>query len=221
MLLRRSPRVGDWVTGGRDTVGIRVPAHPVAAEVLDRFGGGLAAPSANRFGKVSPTTARHVLHDLGDRLDPTRDRILDGGSASVGVESTIVDLTIDPPQVLRAGAISVEAIERLLSRRIDAASGPRRAAGMLMSHYAPDCRIVLADSRDDAERLLATELESGRTAEILDRTDDLVAAAQRLYADLRSADRRGLDVLVAVMPPPTGLGHALRDRLGKAAAARP
>lgn len=221
MLLDRGPRVGDWVTGGRDTVGIRVPAHPAAAEVLGRFGGGLAAPSANRFGKVSPTTAQHVLDDLGDRLDPTRDRILDGGAASVGVESTIVDLTVEPPQVLRAGAIGVDAIERLLARRIDPARGSRRAAGMLRSHYAPDCRVVLADAPDEAEHMLAAELDAGRVAEILDRTDDLVVAAQQLYADLRSADRRGLDVLVAVLPPPTGLGHALRDRLRKAAADRP
>ena len=218
MLLPRGARTGDWVTGGRDTVGIRVPAHDLTLAVLDRLGSAVAAPSANRFGKVSPTTAEHVLDDLGALLDPTRDRILDGGPCRVGVESTIVDLTVDPPQVLRAGAIDVETIERLLDTAVAPAEGSSRAAGMLASHYAPACRVVLAESPDEVERLATTLGADGARVAVLDRTDDLVVAARRLYDDLRAADRSGVDVLVVRLPPARGLGHALRDRLTKASA---
>ncbi len=218
MLLPRGPKAGDHLTGGRSTVGVRVPAHPMALEVLYRFDGALAAPSANRFGKVSPTTADHVIADLGSLLDPERDLVLDGGPCDVGVESTIVDLSVDPPQVLRAGAITAADIERLLDRRLAAASGPTRASGMLTSHYAPDCTVLLADDGVEAAAIAAVERAHGHRVEMLDRTADLVSAAQLLYADLRSADARRLDALVVVMPPADGLGHAIRDRLRKAAA---
>ena len=221
MLLARGPRTGDWITGGRDTVGIRVPAHELTLAVLDRLGTGVAAPSANRFGKVSPTTAQHVLDDLGHLLDPARDRILDGGACQVGVESTIVDLTVEPPQLLRAGAIDADTITRLLDTAVAPASGPVRAAGMLTSHYAPDCRVLLAESDDELERMATAERAAGSQVSVLDRTDDLVLAARRLYDDLRAADRAGIDVLVVRMPPAAGLGHALRDRLVKAAAGPP
>ncbi len=219
MLLRRGPRVLDIVTGGRDTVGLRVPSHPLTSRLLRSHGGGLAAPSANLFGKVSPTTAGHVADDLAGRLDPDRDLILDGGPCPVGVESTIVDLTTDPPQVLRAGAISADDVGRLLAADVADASGPSRASGMLASHYAPDCAVVLAADRHAADGLRDRLASQGRRVEVLDRTDDLVAAATHLYADLRSADRERLDALVVVLPPAAGLGHAIRDRLTKAAAA--
>lgn len=230
MLLRRGERTGDWVTGGRDTVGVRVPAHPLTQALFERValesgsggaaGCGLAAPSANRFGKVSPTTAQHVLDDLGGLLDPARDRILDGGPCRVGVESTIVDLTVVPPQLLRAGAITADTVARLLDTTVAAARGPSRAAGMLISHYAPSCRVLLAESAADLERLAAAARADGARVAVLDRTDDLVVAGQRLYDDLRQADRSGVDVLVVRLPPADGLGHALRDRLTKAAADR-
>lgn len=220
MLLRRGQRTGPWVTGGRDTVGIRVPAHELTLTVLERLDTGLAAPSANRFGKVSPTTAQHVLDDLGEVLDPARDRILDGGPCSVGVESTIVDLTVDPPQLLRAGAIDADTIARLLERTVATASGPSRAAGMLASHYAPDCRVVLVEPGDDLEAHAERARRGGARVAVLDRSGDLVEAARRLYDDLRAADRAGTDVLVVRMPPAAGLGYALRDRLTKAAADR-
>jgi L-threonylcarbamoyladenylate synthase len=224
LLLRRGPRVIDAVTGGRPTVAVRVPSHPLTLELLDRFGGGLVAPSANRFGRVSPTTAGHVIDDVGDRLDPARDLVLDGGPCPVGVESTIVDLTQDPPQVLRAGAISARDIERLLAGTgvatpVVDAQGPSRASGMLASHYAPRCDVVLVNDVDEAISAVAANRADGRRAEVLDRTDDLVTAARLLYADLRAADRSGLDALVVVLPPAEGIGHALRDRLVKAAAA--
>lgn len=218
MLLARGPRCGAWVTGGRDTVGVRVPAHELTLALLDRLGAGVAAPSANRFGKVSPTSAEHVVDDLGHLLDPARDRILDGGPCRVGIESTIVDLTVDPPQLLRAGAIDAETVGRLLDTSVAGASGPSRAAGMLASHYAPDCRVLLAESAADVDRLVSAA-GGGRVA-VLDRTADLVDAARRLYDDLRLADRDGVEVLVVRMPPAEGIGHALRDRLTKAAAGR-
>ena len=194
MLLPRGPRTGDWITGGRSTVGVRVPAHPLTLALLERLDSGV--------------------------LDPARDRILDGGACQVGVESTIVDLTTDPPQLLRAGAIDADTVDRLLDTVVAAASGPSRAAGMLDSHYAPDCRVVLAESTEELERSAARARAAGARVTVLDRTDDLVAAAQLLYDDLRRADRSGTDVLVVRMPPAAGLGHAIRDRLTKAAAGR-
>lgn len=218
MVLPRGPLVIDAVTGGRSSVGVRVPAHPVTRDLLARFGGALAAPSANRFGRVSPTTARHVVDDLGPHLDPATDLVLDGGPCEVGVESTIVDLTAVPPQVLRAGAITDDEIERLLAAPVAAASGPSRAAGMLASHYAPACRVLPAADLDEAARLLAESRAAGERSRVLDRTADLVVFAQRLYSDLRAADADGLDSIVVVAPPPSGLGHAIRDRLAKASA---
>lgn len=215
VIVPRSGVVPDEVTGGRDSVGLRVPAHPLSLELLRRTGTALAAPSANRFGEVSPTTADHVLRDIGDRLDPDRDLILDGGPSPIGVESTIVDCTTEPPQILRAGAVPAEQVRRIVGE-VSAAAGPARASGMLASHYAPRCQVRIVDSADDAWALRAGTPRS----EILDHTDDLVTYARRLYADLRSADERGIGTVIAVLPPAQGLGHAIRDRLTKAAAPR-
>ena len=217
VIVPRADGVLDEVTGGHDTIGLRVPAHPMTLDLLEQFSDGLAAPSANRFGSVSPTTAAHVLADLGDVLDPTLDLILDGGACPVGVESTIVDCVATPPQILRAGGIPIEDVARLLDGHLADAAGPSRASGMLASHYAPDCRVVLVDDATQAAALLMTTPHS----DILDLGDDLVAYAHELYARLRDADERGLDTLIAVVPPAHGLGHAIRDRLTKAAAPRP
>ncbi len=217
VIVPRAADVLDAVTGGLDTVGLRVPAHPMALRLIEQAGVGLAAPSANRFGAVSPTTAEHVLQDLGERLDPRRDVILDGGPCPIGVESTIVDCASSPPQILRAGGIPVEDVRRLLAGDLADATGPSRASGMLASHYAPRCAVRLVDSADDAMALRAGSIG----AEILDLTDDLVAYAHELYARLRDADDRDVITLIAVLPPAEGLGHAIRDRLAKAAAPRP
>lgn len=215
LLVPKAAHVLPVVTGGRPTVGVRVPAHPLTTELLARFGGGLAAPSANRFGKVSPTTAAHVAGDLGELVD----YVLDGGACPVGVESTIVDCTVVPPQILRPGGIGSEEIAALLGGELAPAGGPSRAPGMLASHYAPSARVVLVD--DAAEAAEAQAAAGGvNGAWILDRSDDLVGYARSLYADLRAADERGVSVVVAVLPPAHGLGHAIRDRLTKAAAAR-
>lgn len=217
MLVPRGPRVLDVVTGGRPTVGIRVPAHPMASAVLEALGGGVAAPSANRYGRVSPTTAQHVAADLTGFLDPATDAILDGGACPVGVESTIIDLSVSPPQVLRAGAIDATDIARILDAPVAPAAGPSRASGMLAAHYAPDCEVVLVDDARAAAAEAAGRTAAGQRVWVLDRTGDLVVAARELYADLRRADADGLDALVVVLPPAQGLGHALRDRLVKAA----
>jgi L-threonylcarbamoyladenylate synthase len=209
LLVPRSGRVLDVVTGGRTTVGVRVPAHPLTLELLGRFGGGLAAPSANRFGRVSPTTADHVSADLGDDVD----FVLDGGPCPIGVESTIVDCTVDPPQVLRPGAISADDITSLLKLTLGAAAGPSRASGMLESHYAPQCRVLLATTLTEAQALAAAY----RGSEILDEAD-LAHYAHSLFSRLRDADSRGVQTVIAVLPPAFGLGHAIRDRLTKASA---
>jgi L-threonylcarbamoyladenylate synthase len=218
MLVPRGPNVIDAVTGGRPTVGLRAPAHPLTLALIELLGTGLAAPSANRFGRVSPTTAQHVLDDLGALLDARTDAVLDGGPCPVGVESTIVDLTTSPPQVLRAGAIVAEDVESILAGPVAEATGPSRASGMLAAHYAPESEVVLVDDEPAAAREESRRRDLGERVRVLDRTGDLVLAARELYADLRRADRDRLDALIVVLPPEAGLGHALRDRLFKAAA---
>jgi len=215
LLVPAGPRVGTWVTGGRPTVGLRVPAHTLTLEMLQVFGGGIAAPSANRFGRVSPTSAAHVIADLGNDVD----LVLDGGECPVGVESTIVDCTVEPVQVLRPGAITPEQVAALLGA-VAPASGPSRSAGMLASHYAPSCAVELFEDRASAGARVALLEEGGRHVVWLDAAPDVVGAAQNLYGVLRAADQTGADVVVALLPPPAGLGHAVRDRLTKAAAPR-
>lgn len=211
LLAPRHERVPDIVTGGRTSVGIRVPAHPLTRALLTEHGGAIAAPSANRFGRISPTTAQHVIDDIGGYLNPGRDLILDGGSCGIGLESTIVDITTSPPQLLRPGGIPAEDIISLIGH-IEGASGLSRAAGMMVSHYAPQTRMMLIEQGDSLPELDPTDMH------IIDRTDDLAEAARHLYSDLRDADAAGVSLIVAVMPPAIGLGHALRDRLTKAAA---
>jgi L-threonylcarbamoyladenylate synthase len=206
LLVPRAAHVLDVVTGGRSTVGIRVPSHPVAHELLARFGGGVAAPSANRFGKVSPTSAEHVRRDLGDDVD----LILEGGEATVGVESTIVDCSGDVPMILRDGAITAEMVALVVE--LAEAAGPSRAPGMLASHYSPDCRVVLIEPREPL-----TGLHLAGRVRHLDPGPDLATYAHCLYRWLREADDDGIDTLVVTLPPDEGLGRAIRDRLEKAA----
>ncbi len=188
----------------------------MARELIRSAGVPVAAPSANRFGAVSPTTAGHVIADLGDLLNPDRDVVLDGGPSPIGVESTIVDCTVDPVQVLRTGAVTAEQVRSILDADVVGAAGPSRASGMLASHYAPRCEVRLVDTADDAAALAA-----GTTgARILDLTDDVARYGRELYTALRFADNEGVRVVIAVLPAAEGLGHAIRDRLTKAAAPR-
>jgi L-threonylcarbamoyladenylate synthase len=216
LLVRRAPHVLDVVTGGRPTVGLRVPAHPLTLAILRTFGGGVAAPSANRFGRVSPTTAAHVAEDLGDDVD----LIVDGGHCDIGVESTIVDATVDPPQILRPGGIDAVAIEGVLAAHLAAPSGESRAPGMLESHYAPHAAVIPVDSLAEARTVEAALTDDRRPSEIVDVSGDANLAARTLYDHLRRADRHGVVTLIIVQPSNEGIGAAVRDRLRKAAAPR-
>jgi L-threonylcarbamoyladenylate synthase len=215
VILRRRARVLDEVTGGLPTVGLRVPAAPVAVDLLAAFGGGLAAPSANRFGHVSPTTAQSVIDELGDAVD----LVLDGGPCRVGVESTIVELTGEAPTVLRPGAVTVAQLERALGRSVRPPEGPSRAPGMLPSHYAPNAAVEIV-----AAEALATRTEElrqqGRRVVTIVPSADLDTDAHTLYARLREADAHGADVILAVLPEDEGIGAAIADRLRKAAGPR-
>ncbi len=212
-LVPKAAHVSLAVTGGRHSVGLRIPAHPLTQAMLSAFGGGVAGPSANRFGRVSPTKAADVLFDLGNDVDV----ILDGGPCEVGIESTIVDCTTSPVAVLRRGAITMEMIEVVLDEVPSDPTGPSRAPGMMASHYAPTCEVRLVNDWNEAEALRVAV--PGRSA-ILDPGPDLAAYAHGLYGWLRDADRRGLDTLIVVRPPNQGLGAAINERLAKAAAPR-
>ena len=202
-----------------------MPAHPLTATVLrllsERTGrsAGVAAPSANRFGSVSPTTAAHVVADLGRRLDADRDVVLDGGPSGVGVESTIVDCTADPPQLLRPGAITADRgggdPRRTARRRGRPVAGGRDAARPLRPARAGAPGRQRATAAADGRR--RSPPGGARPAVIGD--GDLATYARSLYAWLRAADDRGDTDVVAVLPPASGLGFAIRDRLTKAAAA--
>ena len=218
--------IADLATAGLDTVAVRVPAHNVARALLQAFGGAVVAPSANRSGHVSPTTAAHVLADLDGRID----LILDGGPVEVGVESTIIGC-FDEPVLLRAGGLPREAIERLLGRALlapqepDADSPHPLAPGMLASHYAPRARVRLqATDVHPAEALLAfgpdalPGLDKAVAVMNLSESGDLTEAATKLFGYLRALDTYGA-AGIAVMPVPGhGLGEAINDRLRRAAA---
>ncbi len=229
LVLRRTPRASDAVTGGQDTVALRVPAHPLALEVLRALGGGLAAPSANRFGAVSPTTAEHVRADLGKDVE----LVLDGGPCAVGVESTIVDLSQGAPEILRPGGLPQEELERVLGRKVPVrTSSEVRAPGLLPSHYAPRAGLVLVEPSALAAELTARAGQPGlcvlapEGVAVPDgvRVTRVPAApegfAHELYAKLRELDLAGCELILAVPPPQSGLGLAVRDRLRRAAAPR-
>jgi L-threonylcarbamoyladenylate synthase len=208
LLLYKSNEVSHLVTGGRETVAIRSPANDCARQIIKQCRNALAAPSANLFGQVSPTTARHVLNDLGDSVD----LIVDDGNCSIGVESTIVDFTTEQPQLLRPGGFPAEDLESISGQKILMPSGESRASGMLASHYAPRCKILLVDSIAEAE-LASSENDNSR---ILEHWDNAPLYAASLYMQMRQADLDGIPVIIAVMPNKTGLGLAIRDRLSKA-----
>lgn len=215
LVLPRTSRVSDLVTGSQDTVAVRAPSHPLAHEILRAFGGGVVAPSANRFGSVSATRAEHVIADLGDAVD----LVVDGGAATIGVESTIVDLAHGEPAILRPGGITREQISEALRVPVRDGGGSVRVPGSLPSHYAPRARVELAESDAVAEGLVKALRSQGlRVHEI--SSAEVNAFARDLYERLRAADRAGADAIVVVLPADEGLGVALRDRLRRAAAPR-
>ena len=215
VVLQRTTRVCDEITGARETVAIRIPNNQVALTLLKKLDDGLVAPSANRFGKVSPTSAKHVVDDLGNEVS----LVLDGGDCEVGVESTILDCTRSMPQILRLGAITKDELESVAKISIALSDGESRASGMLEKHYAPNCRVELVETTADAERLSSELVSENQKVQILDFFGDVVSYANQLYARLRQADQSGFDVVIAVMPINAGLGEAIRDRLTKASAA--
>lgn len=199
------------VTGGLETLALRVPNHAVALEVLRGLEGGIAAPSANKFGKVSPTTAEHVLADLGSQVD----YILDGGPCSIGLESTIVDCSANIIQILRPGGISRELISQVVPVA-EQVTGPSRAPGMLESHYAPTCRLTVVADLNEAQSLLANQV-ANQKVRIINGSSDPTLFATQMYSQLRQCDDDGIDQAIVVLPTPNGIGSAIRDRLLKAA----
>lgn len=232
LVLRRGARVPLEVTGGLETVALRVPGHPVAIELLAAFGGGVAAPSANRFGSVSPTTADHVRAELGDRVD----FVLDGGPCAVGVESTIVDVTGGTPAVLRPGGVTREDLEEVLGEALPVpAASTIRVPGQHPSHYAPRAQVVLVEPDAilaEAERATALGHQVGvflppaladepvKAHAVVAVPESMAAYARELYGFLRELDLRGCDLILASLPGPEGLGLAIANRLRRAAGPR-
>ena len=223
LIMKRSGLAKDFVTGGQDTVGLRVPNHPVALGLLEAFarvgGKGVAAPSANRFGNVSPTTAQAVADELSDYLAEA-DQILDGGPCEVGVESTIIDCTGDAPRILRPGAITEEMIliSTGLNRIEHIEKTEIRVSGSLDSHYAPVAAVVLDQSPVAGQGFIAMEdiaTPEGVMRLAAPKSHDEFARV--LYAALRAADEHRLQTVVVTQPTGDGIAIAIRDRLKRAA----
>jgi L-threonylcarbamoyladenylate synthase len=242
LLLQRTSEVPDAITAGRPLVGVRMPSHPLALALIRAAGVPIAAPSANRFGHTSPTTADHVLEDLDGRIDA----VLDGGPTTVGVESTVLDPNQSPMLIYRPGAITPEMIEQVAGpvRIFRPTAAPQSAAsenpaslpspGVGIRHYAPRAKLLLVTSEKELheqEELLAGErigvlLPHGWTAKPSNQVfqwaalDDSEALAQRLFAGLRELDTRGVTIILCPLPAADGVGLAIRDRLEKAARAK-
>jgi L-threonylcarbamoyladenylate synthase len=239
LVLRRSARISKLVTAGLETVGLRVPAHPVAQALLKGFGGPIAAPSANRFGRVSCTRAEHVVAELGERVD----LILDGGECNVGLESTIIDVSGldvsgERPAILRPGAVTAEQVANVLvdlpARRASSGTNPPRVPGSLPSHYAPQARVELVAAGEVVSRARQLAAQGQRVAvigpaslgslgsriELLTAPENNDALAHSLYSLLRQADELGCDAVVASVPAEDGVGAAIADRLRRAAGPR-
>jgi L-threonylcarbamoyladenylate synthase len=230
LILSRQPQVPDAVTGGQDSVGLRVPGHPVARALLAAFGGGIAAPSANRYGRVSATTAAHVLAEFGEEVD----LILDGGACPLGIESTIVSLIEGTPRLLRPGAISPAMLAEALGRPLPLGAGESgvRAPGSHAAHYAPATPLALLPGEalwQEARRLHAAHcriavlhrgaprMAAANDLHLFALPPDAKGYAHDLYATLRAADALGAERLLVEAPPPGEEWLAIRDRLARAA----
>jgi L-threonylcarbamoyladenylate synthase len=230
LILKRGPNVWDVVTGGQDTVGLRVPGHPMALELLREFNGGIAAPSANRFGRISPTTAQHVHDELGDAVS----MVLDGGPCRVGIESTILDLSGAQPTILRPGVIGREAIAQVLGAMPAQGAGATapRVSGSLAAHYAPRTPVALMPG-DGLLIALRNALAAGEKIAVLSclgaplehervvwrrAPTDSAGFAHDLYLNLRELDALGCARIIIQRPPQTAAWRAIMDRLERAAA---
>ena len=223
LILKRQPQVPNAVTGGQDTVGLRVPSHPLALELLAAFDGGVAAPSANRFGRISPTTAAHVREELGERVP----LVLDGGACPVGIESTILDLSRGVPVLLRPGAISAADIARVLGSAPETAAPHAeapRVSGSLDAHYAPRTPLQLLPTTqlraltDSAQALHLTWSLAVAGGHGLRLPGEAAGYAHALYAALRALDARGARLIRVEAPPDDAEWIGVRDRLHRAAA---
>jgi L-threonylcarbamoyladenylate synthase len=224
LILKRTDLAKDFITGGQETVGLRVPDHTLALAFLNAFkkigGKGVAAPSANRFGHVSPTTAEAVHEELGDFL-AADDLILNGGPSLVGVESTIIDCTGAAPRILRPGAITTEMVEAVTGVKVENREDVIRVSGSLEHHYAPAAQVVLDGHPRPGDGLIAlntfpTPEGAIRLASPINNED----FARQLYAALREADAQGIDQVVVIQPEGADIAIAIRDRLGRAASGR-
>jgi L-threonylcarbamoyladenylate synthase len=223
LILKRSDKAKDFVTGGQDSVGLRVPAHSLARELLSAFGGGIAAPSANRFGRISPTTALHVQEDLGADVD----LVLAGGQSEIGIESTIVDLSGGEAVLLRPGGISLEELNKTTPVRVKTGSSVRHSGGM-EKHYAPKTPARLVPTHELDKEI--AYLQASAAVLAFSRPDERVdfwlrmprepaAYAQKLYASLRELDGAGCEAILIEAPPAEPAWAAVLDRLRKATAA--
>ena len=226
LILKRSELAGDFITGGQDSVGVRVPDHVVALALLEAFersgGKGIAAPSANRFGHVSPTTAAAVIEELGEYLSEN-DVVLDGGACAVGVESTIIDCTGIAPRVLRPGAISVAMVEE--STKLKALNVKPveeiRVSGLLENHYAPVSKVLLGETPLPGQGFIAySSIPTPQGVIRLASPNNDEEFAQILYSALRKADHQSLSEVVVFQPTGSGIAIAIRDRLARAANGR-
>ena len=224
LILQRTELAADFITGGQESVGLRVPNHTLALALLNEFkkigGKGLAAPSANRFGQVSPTTALAVHEELGEYLHE-KDLILDGGPSSVGLESTIIDCTANAPRILRPGAITVEMIESATGLLVEDRDDVIRVSGSLEQHYAPSAQILLDGHPRPGDGYIA--LKSYPTPEgaiRLAAPTDNEDFARQLYGALREADVQEIENVVVVQPEGAGIAVAIRDRLKRASQGR-
>lgn len=235
MILKKSDAVGDWITGGQNSVGLRCPSHPWAVALIKAFAGkhhrGLAAPSANTFGRISPTTAQHVRDDLGEKPKGKVDFILDGGECEVGVESTIINLSGDHPEILRHGAITRKMLEEALGCAVpDGDKDSPRVSGSLKSHYAPKTKVLLSDSIPaELEKLKDKKVAVMASQEALAQTPSNVVkwfvapnnAADYmhvLYVRLHELDQCGADCILIETPPTGDAWNAVQDRLARASA---
>jgi len=233
LVFKKAPQVNDLITGGQDTIGLRIPHHPFALELLKAYGGGLAAPSANRFGRISPTTAAAVIEELGDNIEG----VIDGGPCEVGLESTIVDVSGEHPVLLRPGMITVKQLERVLGKSIlSSKKDSPRVSGSLASHYSPmtPTRLISADKLSEFLKtsdkkpiaLLGsnlcympgqTELTCSVDLTPIPMPNDAIQYAHDLYQTLRDVDKQGFKEIVIVSVPEGIEWDAIRDRLQRAA----
>lgn len=244
LVLPRSKKAGDFITGGQDSVAVRCPSHPLVRELLLRFdaglGRGLAAPSANSFGKLSPTKASHVRDDLGEKPNGKVDLILDGGACNIGIESTILDLTQETPRILREGAVTAEMIESVLKTKVvhGAANKSPRVSGSLKSHYAPNHPLVLVTAEDLAGAaqaaarrgktfgIIAPDAVQKRFSTVAQASfgypeNDTACLRANLYDWLHILDKEPIDTIFVVADGTGSEWLGILDRLGRAAAAHP